>query len=156
MRQRAVTVLITAALSCAVLTGCSAISVIAGNTGSTAEEGATASPPPATERLLQIDDPPTIGSYTVSPVATIKSDEDFETTTLKISATKIDNSIASGMSTQIRFGETICRSQRPYLVYAADGRGGKLFEGEQGFHVLSCRPFVAPANLASLPNGRVE
>jgi hypothetical protein len=148
MRQSAVVVFVTAALCSALLSGCS---------GAADEEGDTAaSPTPASKRDLQIDDPPTIRSFTISKAATIESDETYETTTLRIAVTKVDNSIAGGMDIQIRFGETICSSRRPYLVYAADQLGGNLFAGDHGFHDLSCGPYVSPADLASLPTGRVE
>lgn len=87
--------------------------------------------------------------------ATITSDEGFQSTTLTIDVTKLDNSTEGTLGVVIRFGDVQCESRRPYQVFQGTGESGALFKGDQGIHVLKCQPFTPASDFEGLPKGRV-
>lgn len=100
--------------------------------------------------------PHQVRSFMIDGTGSVESNTDYSTTTLSIDVTKLDNSIASDMGVAIMFGDVRCESRRPFSVYAADQMGGKLFEGEAGYHLLTCEPFTPASEFADLPPGEVE
>lgn len=100
--------------------------------------------------------PTQVRSFQIESGATVESDASHELTTLTVNVRKLDNSIEGSLGITVRFGEVVCQSRRPYLVYAAQGGGGKLFEGDRGHHELSCQPFVRASEFEELPDGVVS
>jgi hypothetical protein len=92
----------------------------------------------------------------IEGTGSVESNTDYSTTTLSIDVTKMDNSIAGDMGVAIMFGDVRCESRRPFSVYASEKFGGKLFEGERGYHLLRCEPFTPASGFADLPPGEVE
>lgn len=92
----------------------------------------------------------------IDGTATVTSDEEFQSTTLTIDVTKLDNSVAGSMGVAISFGDVHCASRRPFLVYKGPGESGNLSEGDRGIHSLQCQPFTPASEFENLPTGQVE
>lgn len=92
----------------------------------------------------------------IDGTATVTSDAEFQSTTLELDVTKLDNSVDGSMGVTVTFGDVRCESRRPYLVYQGSGDSGKLFEGDTGTHRLSCTPFTPANSFTSLPIGLVR
>lgn len=117
---------------------------------------ATAPTQPVEEQANVTVTPQQVRSFMIDGTASIESNSDYSSTTLTIDVTKLDNSIASDMTVVVTFGDVRCESRRPYSVYPAEKFGGKLFEGETGYHLLRCEPFTPASEFADLPKGAVE
>lgn len=114
-------------------------------------------PEPATEETASVAvAPQQVRSFMIDGTASVSSDSGFETTTLTIDVTKLDNSVEGSMGVTILFGEVRCDSRRPYLVYQGSGDSAKLFQGDRGTHDLKCTPFTPASEFAALPPGVVQ
>lgn len=113
-------------------------------------------PEPATEETASVAvTPQQVRSFMIDGTATVSSDSGFETTTVTIDVTKVDNSVEGSMDLVISFGDVQCTSLRPFLVYKGAGESGKLFEGDRGIHTLRCTPFTPASEFENLPTGQV-
>lgn len=92
----------------------------------------------------------------IDGTATVTSDEEFQSTTLTLDVTKLNDSVEGSMSVVISFGDVQCTSRRPYAVYQGPGESGNLFDGDPGVHILRCIPFTPASEFKSLPDGVVE
>jgi len=117
---------------------------------------APAEPEYAIEEASVTVTPVQIGSFMLHENATVESDEKWHSTTLTVNMTKLDNSISSSLTITVDFGDVRCNSRRPFTVYASHGRGGKLSQGDVGYHELQCSPFTHASAFAELPAGAVR
>lgn len=98
-----------------------------------------------------------IRSFELLPDARVESDPKWESTTLRLNFRKLDNSIGSDLALVVKFGDDVsCAISRRFTVYAADGRGGNLFEGDRGYQELRCEPYTPASEFASLPEPTIS
>ncbi len=100
--------------------------------------------------------PVQVDSFMLLEHATVESDSGYQVTTLTVNVTKLDNSVGQSMDITVDFGDVRCDSRRLYQVYAAHRRGGNLYEGDAGFHILTCKPFTLASAFEELPAGVVR
>jgi len=133
-----------------------AIALLASSGCSPAEGGARETEESTTVTHLVEVEPADVRSFSIGESALVESDADFESTTLTLNITKLDNSVESSLGVRVKFGDVVCESRRPFIVAHAEQFGGKLFAGDKGFHELRCLPFTVASAFADLPAGEVS
>lgn len=97
------------------------------------------------------------GIWQLDPEIHVETDPRYEVTSAWVDVTKLTNAVAGGISIVVHFGGgQTCYSHRRFTVYAADHRGGALFAGDRGYHELTCRPYLAPSQLATIGPGELK
>lgn len=94
------------------------------------------------------------GRWALAEQAVLTTDARWETTTLRITITKLDNAIDSDAVIQVDLGNATCVTHRPFAVYQSGG--GNLFEGDVGYQDLRCSRFIPLSGLTRIASGAVE